>query len=84
MKVELIHKFPELNFPFFYVFDIVAVELLCFVLVTHKLDTIWDSKNFFLSFWFRSHDLEYGIEGNNESFASLTVFREMIEDAFRC
>lgn len=84
MKVELIHEFSEFNLPLFKVFDIIAVELFSFELITHEFDTVGDSEDFLLPFGFRSHDLENGVESDEESFTSLTVFREMIEDAFGC
>lgn len=84
MKVKLVHEFSEFNLPLFEVFDIIAVELFSFELITHELDTVGDSEDFLLPFGFWSHDLKNGFEVDKESFTSLTVFREMIEDAFGC
>lgn len=82
MKIELVNQFSEFNLPFFHVFDIVAVELFRLILRTHELDTVRDSQDFLLSLGFGSHDLEYTVKSDNESFSNLTVFRVMIEDAF--
>jgi len=84
MKVELIEKFTEFYLPFFDILDIIAVKLFRLVLGTHKLDSIGNSENFFLSFGFWPHNLENGIESDDKSFPSLTVFRIMIKEAFGC
>jgi hypothetical protein len=40
MKVELIHEFPQLQFPFLNVFDIVAVKLFRLILLTNKFNSV--------------------------------------------
>jgi hypothetical protein len=83
MKVELVHKFSKFDLPLFEVFDIIAVELFRFELVTHKFYTVGDSENFLLPLGFGAHYMKNCFESDKESFTGLTVFREMIEDAFR-
>ena len=82
MEIELIHEFADFDLPFLEVLDIIAVKLFWLRLGTHELESVRGSENFFLSFRFGPENLENGVKGDNKAFASLTVFRVMVEETF--
>lgn len=82
MKIELIHKILELNFPFLNLLGILTIKLLRLVIGADEFDACWCAKYLLLRFVLGPDDLKNSIEGDHESPLVGFVINRMIEHSF--
>lgn len=82
MKVELVHKFPELDLPLLYFFNILAIKLLGVVAVAHELESVGNTQLLLFAGDLGPEHLEDGLESDVETLAVLPVVGEVVEDYF--